>query len=58
MKPQKQVMMPLFRYALIAAGSSLVTRGYLSTEDLNTIVGSLLTLGTSLWLIYIKTTKR
>lgn len=48
------VFLPMIRYALITAGSHYVRNGYLSENELQTIVGGLVMVGTTIWLIYNK----
>lgn len=44
----------ILRYLLIAGGSFLVGKGYISTEQVETIVGGLGTIAAVLWGIYVK----
>lgn len=44
----------ILRYLLIAGGSFLVGKGYISAEQVETIVGGLGTIGAVLWGIYVK----
>lgn len=45
----------ILRYLLIAGGSFLVGKGYISAEQVETIVGGIGTIGAVLWGIYVKT---
>lgn len=49
------MVLSLVRQALLIAGGSLVTKGYLDAETLNQAVGALLVLGASAWALYTRT---
>lgn len=49
------MILSLVRQALLVAGGSLVTRGYMDAETLNQVVGALLVLGGSAWALYTRT---
>lgn len=51
------IVMPIIRYALVAAGASLVTKGYLTAEQLQAVVGGLMALATTGWLVFNKKVK-
>lgn len=51
------IFLPIFRYTLIAIGSTLVTKGYVTAEQLDSVVGALMMLGTTGWLVYNKKVK-
>ena len=42
------------RYILIAGGSFLVGKGYISAENVETIVGAIGSVGAILWGLYVK----
>lgn len=48
------VMMPIIRYALIGIGSTFVSKGYLTADQLQAIVGAIMVMGTTGWLVYNK----
>lgn len=44
----------LIRHTLTIVGGALVSRGLISTEELSTVVGSILTITGTLWSIFEK----
>lgn len=45
----------ILRYILIAGGSFLVGKGYVTAENVETVVGAIGAIGTVLWGLYVKT---
>lgn len=44
----------ILRYLLIAGGSFLVGKGYITEENVNTLIGAIGSIGAVLWGIYVK----
>lgn len=49
------IVFPVIRYVLIGLGTNLVHSGMMNAMQLETVVGALMTLGTTGWLIFNKT---
>lgn len=47
-------MWQILRYILIAGGSFLVGKGYITTENVETIIGAIGSVGAILWGLYVK----
>ena len=54
MEKQDGVLFPIIRYSLIGLGTNLVQSGVLNAAQLETVVGALMTLGATAWLIFNK----
>lgn len=48
------VVTPLVRYVLIAIGGGLISKGYLTLDQVNGVAGALVTLATTAWMITVK----
>lgn len=48
------IVTPLIRYGLIALGSGLISKGYLTLEHVDAIAGALITFGTTGWMVMVK----
>ena len=48
------IVTPLIRYGLIALGGGLISKGYVTLEQVNAIAGALVTFGTTGWMIMVK----
>lgn len=48
------IIWQLVRYALMAAGGFIVSRGWLTNDSLAQVVGALGTIFTTIWGVYIK----
>lgn len=49
------IVWQILRYLLIAGGSFLVGKGYITSENVDTVVGAIGSIGAVLWGIYVKT---
>ena len=54
MEKQDSVLFPIIRYSLIGLGTNLVHSGVLNAAQLETVVGAVMTLGATGWLIFNK----
>lgn len=45
---------PLIRYALIAVAGGLISKGYITAEQIDIIAGAIVSLGTVAWLAIVK----
>lgn len=54
MEKQDGVLLPIIRYSLIGLGTNLVQSGVLNAAQLETVVGAVMTLGATAWLIFNK----
>lgn len=54
MEKQDGVLFPIIRYSLIGLGTNLVQSGVLNAAQLETVVGAVMTLGATGWLIFNK----
>lgn len=54
MEKQDGVLFPIIRYSLIGLGTNLVQSGLINAMQLETLVGALMTLGATAWLIFNK----
>lgn len=54
MEKQDSVLFPIIRYSLIGLGTNLVQSGVLNAAQLETVVGAVMTLGATAWLIFNK----
>lgn len=45
---------PLIRYALIAVAGGLISKGYITAEQIDIIAGAIVSLGTIAWLAIVK----
>lgn len=48
------IVTPLIRYGLMALGSGLISKGYLTLEHVDAIAGALITFGTTGWMVMVK----
>ena len=48
------VVTPLVRYALIALGGGLISKGYITLDQVNAIAGAVVTLATTAWMVLVK----
>lgn len=54
MEKQDGILFPVIRYSLIALGTNLVHSGLINATQLETVVGAVMTLGATAWLIFNK----
>ena len=54
MEKQDSILFPIIRYSLIGLGTNLVHSGLINTVQLETVVGAVMTLGATAWLIFNK----
>ncbi|MGP5661685.1 Pam3-gp28 family putative phage holin [Psychrobacter celer] len=54
MEKQDSVLFPIIRYSLIGLGTNFVQSGVLNAAQLETVVGAVMTLGATAWLIFNK----
>ncbi|MGP5553505.1 Pam3-gp28 family putative phage holin [Psychrobacter celer] len=54
MEKQDGVLFPIIRYSLIGLGTNLVQSGVLNAGQLETVVGAVMTVGATAWLIFNK----
>lgn len=45
---------PLLRYALIALAGGLISKGYITAEQVDVVAGALVSLGTVVWMTMVK----
>lgn len=45
---------PLIRYALIAVAGGLISKGYITAEQIDIIAGAIVSIGTVAWLAIVK----
>lgn len=54
-KENKAAMVtPLIRYALIAVAGGLISKGYITAEQVEIVAGALVSIGTVTWLAIVK----
>ena len=54
MEKQDSILFPIIRYSLIGLGTNLVHSGLINAVQLETVVGAVMTLGATAWLIFNK----
>lgn len=54
MEKQDSILFPIIRYSLIGLGTNLVQSGLINAMQLETVVGAVMTLGATAWLIFNK----
>lgn len=52
------VLTPLVRYALIGLGGGLISKGYITADQINAVSGAVVTLLTTAWLFAVKAKKK
>lgn len=45
---------PLIRYALIAVAGGLISKGYITAEQVDIVAGAIVSIGTVAWLAIVK----
>lgn len=48
------IITPLLRYALIALAGGLISKGYITAEQIDVVAGALVSLGTVAWMTLVK----
>lgn len=48
------IITPLLRYGLIAAAGGLISKGYITAEQVEIVAGGLVSIGTVAWLAIVK----
>lgn len=48
------MLTPLIRYALIAVAGGLISKGYITAEQVDIVAGAIVSLGTVAWLAVVK----
>ena len=48
------MVMPLIRYALIAVAGGLISKGYITAEQVDIVAGAIVSLATVAWLAIVK----
>lgn len=48
------ILTPLLRYALIALAGGLISKGYITAEQIDVVAGALVSLGTVAWMTLVK----
>lgn len=52
------IITPLLRYALIALAGGLISKGYITAEQIDVVAGALVSLGTVVWMTLVKKSQK